>query len=351
MGQIVGEFSVSYLQVLDEKGKVDSKLMPRISDSVSKKMYEMMVLSRVFDTRCVSLQRQGRSGTYASILGQEAIQIGSVFAVKKQDLIFPSFREQGVYITRGMPLDLLLAFWIGDERGMKIPKDVNVFPVSIPVGSHLPHAVGAGMAFQYQKKKAVSLAYFGDGATSTGDFHEAMNFAGVFKAPVVFICQNNQYAISVPVKEQTAAETLAQKAIAYGFSGIKVDGNDVFAVYKATSEALKKARAGGGPTFIECFTYRRGDHTTADDASRYRPKKEVKSWEAKDPIERLKNYMKKKKLFSAAYEKKVLKWAEKAVDDAVKKAEAMPDQPKTEIFDYMFESLTPDLEEQRKEVQ
>ena len=194
------------------------------------------------------------------------------------------------------------------------------------------------------------MTYFGDGATSKGDFHEGMNFAGVLKLPMVFICQNNQYAISVPVEEQTASETLAQKAIAYGFSGIKVDGNDVFAVYEATFEALKKARAGKGPTLIECYTYRIGDHTTSDDAKKYRKESEVKEWEKKDPILRLKKYMKRTGMFSEKYENEIKKMAEDLVEKAVAKAESIPKLKPEEIFDYTYAELTEELKEQREEI-
>jgi pyruvate dehydrogenase E1 component alpha subunit len=351
MEKTVKNFSVKYLQILNERGEVDEKLMPKISDGEIKRMYDYMLLTRVFDDYAVKYQRQGRMGTYASVLGEEACQIGSAILMKKDDLAFPSFREHGVFITRDMPLEALFSFWIGDERGMSLPDNGDLFPVSIPVGSHPLHAVGAGMAFNYQKKKRVSLAYFGDGATSEGDFHEAMNFACVFKAPCVFICQNNQYAISVPVSEQTCAATLAQKAIAYGFEGRQVDGNDVFAVYSATKDALKKARSGGGPTFIECLTYRMGDHTTSDDALKYRSTVERKEWSKKGPLIRLKKYMLKKKLLSQGHEKKLLEIYEKKVSAAFKKAEAAPGYKAEEIFDFMYANLTPALEEQRKSLE
>jgi pyruvate dehydrogenase E1 component alpha subunit len=206
------------------------------------------------------------------------------------------------------------------------------------------------MSFKIQKKKAATMVFFGDGATSEGDFHESMNFAGVYKAPVVFICQNNQWAISVPVKEQTSSATIAQKAIAYGFEGIRVDGNDVFAVYRAVSDALKKARSGKGPTLIECFTYRISDHTTSDEAKKYRNESEVEVWKKKDPIDRLKKYMLKKGLFSDKYEKNVLTRAEKIVSEAVEKSEALKDIKAGEIFEYMYKKKTPDLIEQQKEL-
>ena len=246
MEKAIGNYEVKYWQILDENGKCDEKEMPKLTANEMKKLYDFMVLTRVFDDKALKLQRQGRIGTYASTLGQEASNVGSAFAVKDEDLVFPSFREDGVFLVRGFPPESLYAYWAGDERGMQIPKGINILPVSITVGAHLPHAAGAAMAFKHQGLKSAAVVYFGDGATSEGDFHEAMNFAGVFKAPCIFICENNQWAISVPVKEQTASSTIAQKAIAYGFPGVQVDGNDVFAVYKATADALDRARRGEG---------------------------------------------------------------------------------------------------------
>lgn len=321
--------------------------MPKLSSAEIKKMYEVMILAREFDSKAVNLQRQGRLGTYASVKGQEACQIGSAILLEKNDLAVPAFREHGLFLILGVEPVKLYQYWGGDERGMNL--DVNILPAAIPVGSHLSHAVGAAIAFKYQKKKSIAITYFGDGATSEGEFHEAMNFAGVQKAPVVFICQNNQYAISVPVKEQTAAKTLAQKAIAYGFEGIQVDGNDVFAVYKVTKEAIEKARAGKGPTFIECFTYRLGDHTTSDDASKYRNEKEVKEWEKKDPILRLERYMIKRKIANESYFKSTKSKAEKTINKAVKDYEALPLAKPEEIFNYVYASLTDELKEQQKE--
>lgn len=350
MKKEIAHFDVEYLQILDEKGNCDEKLMPKLSNAEIKKLYELMCLTREFDDKAVKLQRQGRIGTYASVKGQEACQIGSAVLFGKEDLLFPAFREHGVYLTRGMPAEMLLQYWGGQEEGMKIPKEVNVFTVSIPVGSHPLHAAGVGMAFKYQKKKAVAAAYFGDGATSEGDCLEAMNFAGDFKIPVIFFCQNNQYAISVPVKEQTGAATLAQKAIAFGFEGIEIDGNDVFAVYKATKDAIEKARSGKGPTFIECYTYRMSDHTTSDDSAKYRSEKEVKKWEEKDPIKRLEIFMQKKKICEKSYFDKVKKDCEKKIEIAVKKYEEMKETPAEEIFNYMYSKLTPELEEQKEQM-
>ena len=227
MEKVIQKFEVKYLQVLDENGRCDERLMPKLKTGDIKKMYELMVLTRVFDDKAVKLQRQGRLGTYASVKGQEACQIGSAIQLEKGDFAVPAFREHGLFLTLGVLPTQILQYWGGDERGSRFPDGINLLPVSIPVGSHPIHAVGIGMGFKLQKKKNIAAAYFGDGATSEGEFHEAMNFAGVFGAQTVLICQNNQFAISVSVKEQTAAETLAQKAIAYGISGIRVDGNDI----------------------------------------------------------------------------------------------------------------------------
>ncbi len=347
MENIIGKFEVPYLQILDERGKINSKLMPSIPKNVLTEMYKSLVLTRAFDDKALKLQRQGRLGTYAPMRGQEACQIGSAFALQKDDWVFPAFRENGVFMIRGVPAHMLFQYWAGDERGMRIPNGINILPVSITVGAHLPHAAGAAMAFKHQGLKNAAVVYFGDGATSEGDFHEAMNFAGVFKAPCVFICENNQWAISVPVKEQTASATIAQKAIAYGFFGIQVDGNDVFAVYRATLEALERARRGDGPTLIECFTYRLTDHTTSDDAKKYRSEDEVRDWETKDPLPRFENYLLNEKILNPVIIQKIKIDAEQLIEREVKVAESMTPQPPTEMFDYIFASRTPELDEQR----
>lgn len=337
---IIETFDIKRLEILDEKGNIDAALMPSLSDFDIKKIYELLVLSRTFDHYALSLQREGRLGTYASILGQEASQIGSAFAVENTDWIFPSFREMGVYITMGYPIHMLFQYWSGDERGMKTPYDLNIFPLCVPVGTQIPHAVGVAMAAKYKKDKVAVACYFGDGGTSKGDFHEGFNMAGVFKLPVIFICQNNQWAISVPREKQTASKTIAQKALAYGFEGIQVDGNDVFAVYKATREAVEKARSGEGPTFIECFTYRMGDHTTADDAARYRMREELEAWKPKDPILRLKLFMEKKNLWTEQYQKDVEEKSKTLIDEAVKMAESIEPRNPKDMFAYTYEKLT-----------
>jgi len=335
----ITSFDMRRLDILDETGCVDESLMPPLSDEEVRKLYETMVIARTFDQRALSLQREGRIGTYASILGQEASQIGSALALEKTDWVFPSFRENGVYLAFGQPPYRILQYWSGDERGLMTESDLNIFPVCIPVATHLPHAVGAAMAATYRGDKIAVAVYFGDGGTSKGDFHEALNFAGVFRLPVIFICQNNQWAISLPRGKQTAAETIAQKAISYGFQGIQVDGNDIFAVYKATRDASEKARRGEGPTLIECFTYRMSDHTTADDASRYRSKEEVDQWKAKDPLVRLKLYMEKRGLWTEQYQKEIDSRAKVTADEAEKKAEAVERPNPRDMFTYTYGSL------------
>jgi len=348
--KVLENFHVEFLQILNENGISDKTLMPRLDHQKIRDMYKFMILARVFDDTALKLQREGRMLTYAPHRGQEAAQIGSIAALGKEDWVFPSFRENAASLMLGMPPELLFQYWAGDDRGMSIPAELNLFPVSIPVSTQIPHAVGYAHAMKFLKMKAVSLVYFSDGATSKGDFHEALNWAGTFKLPVVFLCQNNQYAISMPVSKQTAAKTLAQKALAYGFRGIRVDGNDVFAVYSATTEALERARNGEGPTFIECLTYRLADHTTADDASRYRTKEEVESWKNKDPILRLKKWMIQENIWNETEEVASWRQAEENIAQAVKIAESALSPDPKDIFKYTYEKMTKNLEKQMKEV-
>lgn len=340
------KFEIKYLQILDETGKCDEKLMPKLSKEQILKMYELMVESRIFDDILFKLQREGRVLTFAPGKGQEAAQVGSVMAMEKDDWIAPAFRENTAFIALGMPMETIIQYWGGDERGNKMPPGINALPVAIPVGGHITHAVGMAWAFKLQKKKSAMVCFFGDGATSKGDFYEGLNMAGVFKVPLVAICQNNHWAISVPVKQQTAAETLAQKAIAFGFEGIKVDGNDVFAMYKATKEALEKAKAGNGPVLIEAYTYRLSDHTTADDAKKYRDPKEVEKWIPKDPIIRLKKYILSNKVSSESELQKIEDSARKKVDEAVKKAELIQPPNPVDMFDYAYDKKPWHVEEE-----
>lgn len=342
------ELSVDWLSILDPEGNADESLEPDLDKGTLEKIYRTMVLTRLFDDKALKLQRQGRMYTFGASLGQEATTVGSAFALNPDDWFFPAFREQGAQIARGIPIKLLYIYWMGSEDayvGMP-PKN---FTIAIPVATQILHAVGAAWAAKIKKEKIASIVYFGDGATSEGDFHEGMNFAGVFKTPTVFICQNNQYAISLPRERQTASKTLAQKALAYGFEGIQVDGNDALAVYSATKAALEKARSGGGPTLIECFTYRMGAHTTSDDPTKYRQTAEVEEWKKKDPIKRFQIYLAKKGIWSQDYEDKLTKELTAEIEKAVEEAEAY--KPRVEsIFKYVYAEMPPNLKEQMDEL-
>jgi len=348
--KVLKEFKVEYLQILDENGNCDEVLMPKLSNDEIKKIYEMLVLVRVFDQKAFNMQRQGRLGTYIQFKGQEACQVGSAFALEDKDFVFPMYRNSGLLIARKQPIVQVLQYWSGDERGSRSPDNLNNFPIAIPVGTQTVHAVGAGWAAKLRGTKQVSAVYFGDGATSKGDFHEGMNFAGVFGIPVVFICENNQFAISVPRKKQTHSETIAQKAIAYGFEGIQVDGMDIFAVYKATKDAVEKARSGKGPTLIECFTYRMCDHSTSDDASKYRTKEELEEWVKKDPIDRLEKHMRKKNLLDDAYKENVLSKSKGIVEKAVTEFEKLQAPDPKDIFKYVFAEMTQQQKEEMEEL-
>ena len=348
--RVVKEFKVEYLQILDEDGNADEALMPKLSVDEIKKIYEMLVLLRTFDQKAFNMQRQGRLGTYIQFKGQEACQVGSAFALNDNDFVFPMYRNSGLLIARKQPMVQVLQYWNGDERGLRSPDNVNNFPIAIPVGTQTVHAVGAAWAAKLRGTKQVSAVYFGDGATSKGDFHEAMNFAGVFQIPVVFVCENNQYAISVPRKKQTHAETIAQKAIAYGFEGIQVDGMDIFAVYKAMKDAVEKARNGNGPTLIECFTYRMCDHSTSDDASKYRPKEELDEWAKKDSVDRLEKYMRKKGLLDDAYKENVLAKSKDTVEKAVSEFEKLPLPDPKDMFKFVYAEMTPQQKEEMEDI-
>lgn len=346
----IAKFEIKYLQVLDEKGKCDKKLEPKLPKEELIKLYKLMILTRTFDEISLKLQREGRMGTYASTRGQEA-QVAIGLAMQKQDWLFPSFREHGVFLARDIPAKLIMLYFMGSEEGNKMPEGNNTLPIYIPVGSQIPQAVGAAMAAKFKGDKAAAVTVFGDGATSEGEFHEAMNFAGVFQAPCVFVCQNNQWAISVPVSKQTASKSIAQKAIAYGFEGIQADGNDILAMYLAMKKALDKARNGKGPTLIEMKTYRLESHTTADDPTRYRTNKELDEWKKKDPILRFRNYLKGKKILNEKLDAEIQSWAKEEINKAVNEAESMPKPNAPDLFIYVYGSITKNLEEEMKEWQ
>src|SRR5712671_2926632 len=338
--------SIERLSILDSEGNLDTALEPKLSADDLKRLYRAMVLGRRLDERMLRLQRQGRIGTFAPIKGQEASQIGSVFTLKPTDWLVPSFRETAAMLWRGWPIEKLLMTFAGQLEGCQPASDQHDLPITIPVATQLPHAVGLAYAAQYRGDDVVVMAYFGDGATSEGDFHEALNFAGVWHVPVVFVCQNNQWAISVPLKKQTNSKTIAQKALAYGLPGIQVDGNDVLAVYAASREAVERARAGDGPTLIECVTYRLGVHTTADDPTKYRTAEEVAEWERKDPLTRFATYMKKKRLLDDGLEAQV----DEEIAAAIARFEATPPADPSTMFDHVYAELPPNLEAQRDEL-
>jgi pyruvate dehydrogenase E1 component alpha subunit len=338
--------AIEHLSILDADGAVDAALEPEIAPDELRRIHRAMLLGRRLDERMVRLQRQGRIGTFAPIKGQEAAQIGSAATLRPTDWMVPSFRETAAMVWRGWPIEKMLLFFAGYLEGGQPAPEQRDLPITIPVGTQLPHAVGLAYAAQYRGDDVAVMAYFGDGATSEGDFHEAMNFAGVWHVPVVFICQNNQWAISVPLKKQTHSRTLAQKALAYGFPGLQVDGNDVLAVYAASREAVERARRGDGPTLIECVTYRLGVHTTADDPSKYRSDEEVKAWERKDPLARFRTYLEKRNLLAESVEQEI----DAEITEAVRRFEAAPAPDPLTMFDHVYQERPPDLDAQREEL-
>ena len=347
--KVLESFNVSYLQILDAEGHLDTNLEPDLPPDSLRTIYRTMVLARQFDQRMLALQRQGRIGTFPPNAGQEACQVGSAFALEPSDWMVPSFREMAAYLLRGIPLKCLLLYYMGREECTANLESRKTLTISIPVASQLPHAVGIALAAKVRHDPCATLVYFGDGATSEGDFHEACNFAGVFQLPVVFRCQNNQYAISHPRERQTRARTLAQKALAYGFDGLQVDGNDVLAVYVATRDALTRAKAGEGPTLIECVTYRMGLHTTADDPSKYRSKEEEAAWRKRDPIPRFQAYLKARGLWDEAWQARLDEEMEREIREAIEEAEADRDFDPTDMFEYVFAIKPPHLSAQQAE--
>lgn len=313
--------------------------------------YRGMVQARAFDLKAVSLQRTGRLGTYATSLGQEAVAVGIASAMRQEDVLLPSYRDNAALLWRGVRMEDILLYWGGDERGNHGSGPAHDFPFCIPVGSQAPHAAGVGYAFKYRKEARVAVCMFGDGATSKGDVWEAMNFAGVWKLPVVFVVNNNQWAISVPLKYQTASQTLAQKAIAAGFPGEQVDGNDVIAVRASADAAIAAARNGGGPRLIEAATYRLGDHTTADDASRYRPPEEVQERWKQEPIARLRAYLVSHLSWSKVEEEKLASECEERADAAIRQYLAAGPRPPQTMFDHLYARLPAAYAGQRKEVE
>jgi 2-oxoisovalerate dehydrogenase E1 component alpha subunit len=334
--------------VIDGDGKVVGAL-PEFARDVSEllKLYRALVLTRTFDTKAIALQRTGRLGTYASSLGQEAVSVGAAAAMQKGDALVPSFREHGGQLWRGVTLTELFLYWGGDERGNDFAGPREDFPNCVPVASHVPHAVGVALAFRLRGEQRAAVCVFGDGATSKGDVAESLNMAGVWKVPAVFVINNNAWAISVPREKQSAAETLALKAVAAGIPGEQVDGNDVVAVRAAVERALSRARQGLGPTLIEALTYRLCDHTTSDDASRYRDDAEVsRHWPA-EPLARLRHYLTSAGLWNKDREDTLLRECSAAVERAADEYLGTPPQSVAAVFDHIYAEIPAELAEQR----
>jgi 2-oxoisovalerate dehydrogenase E1 component alpha subunit len=348
---VIARFEVRRRSYLAPDGSVLRPLPAFASNSGTLlALYRGMVLTRAFDLKAVSLQRTGRLGTYAVSLGQEAVSVGIASAMREEDVLLPSYRDNGTLLWRGTKMEEILLFWGGDERGNLSSGPAHDFPYCIPVGSQAPHAAGVAYAFKLRKEPRVAVCLFGDGATSKGDVWEAMNFAGVHKLPVVFVANNNQWAISVPLKLQTASETLAQKAIAAGFAGEQVDGNDLIAMRAAAEEAIAQARAGGGPRLIEAVTYRLSDHTTADDAARYRPPEEVQARWKEEPIARLRAYLVSQKLWGKAQEEALAAECQKAIEAAIERYLASSPRAAETMFDYLYAELPRSYAGQRAEL-
>lgn len=342
------DLDVEKVQYLDESGKLIDDV-PDVSDDELLSLYKWMVQARTFDQRALKLQRQGRIGTYAPMIGQEAAQVGSAFALEKQDWIYPSYRELAACFVHGFPMENFFLYTMGHLKGTDA-EGANVFPVQIIIGAQCLHAVGGAWAGKYQKENSVSVAYIGDGGTSQGDFHEALNFAGVYKLPVVFFVQNNGWAISVPIAKQTASDTIAQKAVAYGMAGVRVDGNDVLAVYSTMKQALERARC-GSPVLVEAVTYRQGPHTTADDPTKYREQRELEAWLAKDPMKRMKAFIMDKGIWTEELDQQEYEMAEQKVSEAFERAINTPRNKIEEIFDHVFEQKTKQLAMQQQSFQ
>lgn len=338
------------IQILNPRGEVvKPEWLPDLTKEEILKMYKTMRLSRVIDEKTLQYQRQGRMLTYAPNLGQEAAQVGSAAAIRQTDWVAPSFRELGVWLYKGAPLYNIFLYWFGNEFGMKMPEDVRILPISVPIASQFQHATGLAYAARLKGEDDVAIAYVGDGGTSQGDFHEALNFASVKNTANVFIIQNNQFAISTRRALQSRTKTMAQKALAYGIPGIQVDGNDIFAMYAVTKEAVERARRGEGPTLIEAYTYRLGAHTTSDDPTVYRDESEVEEWRKKDPIDRFRLYLYSQGLWSEAEEEAYVNEQSDYVKETFEAVEKSGLTPLEDIFDYVYAERTPILEAQYQE--
>ena len=352
MSDIFKEFSPidnKLFQLIDNEGKeVDSLKMPELDEKIIIQAYKDMLFSRTADALAVSFQRQGRMFTYPPNNGQEAISVAASKVIREDDWLVPAFRELALWLAKGTTLKEVFLYYIGYEEGNTFRNAKHFLPYCVPIASQLPHAAGIGYAINYEKKDEVVFAFVGDGGTSEGDFSEALNFAAVWKAPVIFTVQNNQYAISVPVSKQTKSINIAIKAMAFGIPGIKVDGNDFFAMYSAYKQAHEYTRAGNGPVLIEAFTYRKGAHTTSDDPTKYRTKEEEQEWDKTDPLKRMKKYLDIKGIWKENEEQLIEKYKAE-VDKEFAEAENFTPYQLDDVFQHMYVDMPEDLKKQKAE--
>ncbi|MBZ0151549.1 MAG: pyruvate dehydrogenase (acetyl-transferring) E1 component subunit alpha [Planctomycetes bacterium] len=351
--------SLELLTILDQDGKAQKGKDPNLPAAELQRLYRLMVATRALDDRGLALQRQGRIGFYLQSTGQEASHLGAAYALHDSDWLFPAYRQPGILLLRKVPIEKIICEWFGNagdtSKGRQMPvhysfRQANFVSVSSPIGTQLTQAAGAGMAARLRGDDTVFMTFCGDGGTSSNDFHTGLNFAGVYKAPVVFVCENNGYAISVPSQKQTASTSMAIKAEAYGMPGVRVDGNDILAVYRVCKEAVDRARRGEGPTLVETVTHRMASHSSSDDAARYRDAAEYEAWKKKDPIVRFQQYLQHKKLWTEAFEQECVEGAKADIAAAVKAAEATGQPAVDTLFDDVYLNLTPQLEEQRREL-
>jgi pyruvate dehydrogenase E1 component alpha subunit/2-oxoisovalerate dehydrogenase E1 component alpha subunit len=346
---------IALLRVMRDDGSADPATDPVLPEPTLLRAYREMRRVRLLDARMILLQRQGRVGFYGAAQGQEAVPIATGLALRTDDWVFPALREAAIMLVRGFPLRAFVAQIFANAgdvlKGRQMPshqsgRAVNQVSWSSCIAPQLPHAVGAAWAMRAKKSGAVSVGFCGDGATSQADFHAAMNFAGVWRAPCVIVCQNNHWSISVPTAKQTASRTIAVKARAYGMPGLRVDGNDVLAVYRAISEAVERARAGGGPTFIEALTYRMGAHSTSDDPTRYRPQAEVEEWARKDPLDRLRRHMVRLGLVTDEGDAALERELSAEIAAAINEVEALPPPARASLLEDVYSEMPWHLREQ-----
>lgn len=347
----VTEFKIGYLQYLNSNGEVVKPFPDNITDEILVGLYKQMVLTRAFDNKAINLQRTGKLGTFPAATGQEAAAVGIGYSMTKSDVLCPYYRDQGTSMMRGVKMSEILSYWGGDERGSDHANNREDLPVCVPIATQCLHACGVAYAIKLRQQQRATVTTIGDGGTSKGDFYEALNVAGCWQLPIVFVSINNQWAISVPRHKQTASKTIAQKAIAAGMEGIQVDGNDIVAVMSVMQQALERARKGEGPTLIEMLSYRLSDHTTADDASRYRDKSELDAAWQQEPILRLRRYLEHKNLWSEDQQQNLTKECQRVIDQAVNVYLNQKPQAPTDMIDFLFAELPQSHLEQRDHIE